>query len=83
MAKRRRKRRSLGIGRDFSRATRRTTKGVGTNEANSDAVLALLVKIPIALALLTAQVTMAIAVGTVRLIGAIARWVSDHLAPKP
>jgi hypothetical protein len=79
MAKRRRKRRkaSLGIGKDLSRATRRTTKGVGINEANSGAVLALLVKVPIALALVMVQVTAAIAVGTVHLMGAIAAKVLE------
>jgi hypothetical protein len=86
MAKRRRKRRkaSLGISKDLSRATRHTTKGMGINEGNSNVVFTLLFKIPIALALLTVQVTVALMVGTVRLMVTIARWVSArYLAPKP
>jgi hypothetical protein len=70
MAKRRKRKRSLGIGRDLSRATRRTTKGVGISEANSSAFLALMVKMPIVVTLMMVQFMGAVAIASVELVGA-------------
>jgi hypothetical protein len=69
MAKRR-KRKSLDIGKDFRRATRRTTKGVGISEANSGAFLALMVKAPIVVTMMMVQFMGAVAIALVEIAGA-------------